>query len=299
MSLEGLTVPVPTLFGADGSLDPGKNARFVRNMSDAKVDHVFVLGSLGEFASVADDERGRLYEAVIDSVTGNADAWVGCGAPSTRQAVRYAEEAENAGAAAVVAVPPYYLHPTLSAIDRYYRAIHESVKIPLLADNDASLVGYALSPQMVHQLFRAGVIAGMMDTAGSLASIEGMLSGAPDGFVLLPGDDMLAMAAIERGAKGAIMGTANVAPKLCVALIAAARARDHAHASELQALVDELVAVSRAGPFPSTHKFLAALLREAEVGYRAPYDPLASEEEKAVLDLVAPIRARLQLYLGR
>ena len=299
MSLEGLTVPVPTLFAHDGTLDPGRNARFVRDLSDAKVDHLFLLGSLGEFPSVTDEERPRLYEAVIDSVTGRADAWVGCGAPSTRQAVRYAEEAEEAGAAAVVAVPPYYLHPTSSGIDRYYRAIHAAVKIPLLAYNIPSLVGYALPPSLVHEWFRAGVIAGAKDTAGSLASIEGMLAGAPDGFVLLPGDDMLATAAIERGAKGAIMGVANVAPKLCVALVAAARAHDLARAAELQSLVDGLVTVIRTGPFPATDKFLAAHLRRAEVGYRAPYDPLTPEEEKAVLDRLAPLRERLTPYIGR
>jgi 4-hydroxy-tetrahydrodipicolinate synthase len=299
MSLEGLAVPVPTLFNSEGELDPGKNARFVRDLSDAKVDHLFLLGSVGEFPSVTDVERARLYEAVIDSVTGKADAWVGCGAPSTRQAVRYAEEAESVGAAALVAVPPYYLHPTMSAVDRYYRAIHEAVKIPLLAYNIPSLVGYALPPQLLHEWFRAGVISGAKDTGGSLASIEGMLSGAPEGFVLLPGDDMWASAAIERGAKGAVMGVANVAPKLCVALVSAARAHEQTRARELQALVDELAEAIRAGPFPSTIKFLAANLRKAEVGYRAPYDPLTPEEETAVVDRLGPLRERLAPFLGK
>jgi 4-hydroxy-tetrahydrodipicolinate synthase len=299
MALEGLTVPVPTLFAADGALDPGKNARFVRDLSDAKVDHVFLLGSLGEFPSVTDDERPRLYEAVIDSITGKADAWVGCGAPSTRQAVRYAEEAESAGAAAIVAVPPYYLHPTLSAVEGYYRALHAVVKVPLLAYNIPSLVGYAMPPALLHNLFRAQVISGAKDTTGSLASIEAMIAGAPEGFVLLPGDDSLAAKAIDLGAQGAVMGVANAAPKLCGALVTAARSRDRARASELQALVDRIVEAVRAGPFPSTVKFLAGHLRGAEVGYRAPYGPLSAEEQKAVLERLEPIRERLQLYLGR
>jgi 4-hydroxy-tetrahydrodipicolinate synthase len=282
MALEGLTVPVPTLFAADGALDPGKNARFVRDLSDAKVDHVFLLGSLGEFPSVTDDERPRLYEAVIDSITGKADAWVGCGAPSTRQAVRYAEEAESAGAAAIVAVPPYYLHPTLSAVEGYYRALHAVVKVPLLAYNIPSLVGYAMPPALLHHLFRAQVISGAKDTTGSRASIEAMIAGAPEGFVLLPGDDSLAAKAID-----------------CGALVTAARSRDRARASELQALVDGIVEAVRAGPFPSTVKFLAGHLRGAEVGYRAPYGPLSAEEQKAVLERLEPIRERLQLYLGR
>ena len=116
MSLDGLVVPIATLFADDGALDPGRNSSFARGLAEAKVDHLFLLGSLGEFPSITDEERVRLQEVVIESVTGATDVWVGCGAPSTRQAVAYAESAEDSGAAALVAVPPYYLHPALASV---------------------------------------------------------------------------------------------------------------------------------------------------------------------------------------
>ena len=141
MTFLGLSVPIPTLFADDGALDTGRNAKFARTLSEVKVDHLFLLGSLGEFPSVEDNERPRLLENVIESTVGPADVWVGCGAPSTRRAVAFAEDAEGMGATAVVAVPPYYLHPVRSAIERYYRAIHAAVSIPLYAYNIPSLVG--------------------------------------------------------------------------------------------------------------------------------------------------------------
>jgi 4-hydroxy-tetrahydrodipicolinate synthase len=297
--LEGLIVPVATQFTEDGEVDYGKNARFVRDLADAKVDHLFLLGSLGEFPSITDEERPRLLEATIDSIPGRADAWVGCGAPSTRQAVRYATDAEAAGAAAVVAVPPYYLHPTPAEIDRYYRAIRAAIGIPLLAYNIPSLVGYALAPAQLHGLYRDEVIAGTKDTSGLLASVMSFLHDAPAGFVVFPGDDALVLESIDAGAPGAVMGLANIVPKLCVALVGAARSRDAARARELQQLVTSLGEVTRAGPFPSVDKFLAAHLRHAEVGYRAPYDALTPDEERAVLDRLGPLRERLAPFLGR
>ena len=299
MALEGLIVPIPTLFAGDESLDLGRNAKFARGLSDAKVDHLFALGSLGEFASLTDEERARVQEVVIESATGTTDVWVGCGAPSTRQAVGYAESAEADGAAAVVLVPPYYLHPPLPAVERYYRAVRDAVSIPVLAYNIPSLVGYALPPPLIHGLARAGVLAGVKDTSGSLASVEAFLSGAPEGFAVFPGDDSLAGPAIARGAAGAVMGIANVVPRLAVELVRAARAGDAARSGELQTLVDALVDVSRAGPFPATDKFLAAQLRGAEVGYRAPYDALSSEEERGVLARLEPLRERLKPFLSR
>lgn len=297
MSLDGLVVPTATLFADDGSLDPGRNAKFARSLSEAKVDHLFVLGSLGEFPSLSDEERGRLQEVVIESAAGLTDVWVGCGAPSTRQALRYAESAEAQGAAAVVAVPPYYLHPPLPAVERYYRAIRSVVSIPLLAYNIPSLVGYALPAPWVHSLARDGVIAGVKDTSGSLESVGAFLEGAPDGFAVFPGDDAFARVAIARGARGAVMGIANIAPRLCAELVRTARRGEEARAKELQDLVDALVDVRRAGPFPSTDKFLAAELWGAEVGYRAPYEALSTEEQERVRARLEPLRARLAPFL--
>ncbi len=297
MGLDGLVVPIPTLFNDDGDLDPGRNSKFARALSEARVDHLFALGSLGEFPSLTDPERASFEELVIESASGRTDVWVGCGAPSTRQAVRYAEEAETAGAAAIVAVPPYYLHPPLAAVERYYRAIHGAISVPLLAYNIPSLVGYSLPPALVHGLAHEGVLAGVKDTAGSLESVAAFLTGAPDAFAVLPGDDVLASAAIARGATGAVMGIANVVPALCVELVARARAGDRSRAEELQTLVDEVVRASRAGPFPSTDKFLAAHLRGSEVGYRAPYDRLTDAEERTVLSRLEPIRAQLRPFL--
>jgi 4-hydroxy-tetrahydrodipicolinate synthase len=298
-TLDGLSVPVVTLFGADGSLDLGKNSKFARNLADTKVDHLFVLGSLGEFPSVTDEERGRLVDLMCESATGQTDVWVGVGAPSTARAVAYAQQAESAGAEAVVVVAPYYLRPTPAAIERYYRAIHDAVSVPLLAYNIPSLVGYPLAPELVHRLAGDGVLAGLKDTAGELASVERFLDGAPKGFAVMPGDDALASEAIARGATGAVMGLANIVPRLCIELVSSARAGQTARAQELQAIVNELVAVARAGPFPSTDKFLAGRLRGADVGYRAPYDPLSPDEEKAVLARLAPLEERLRPFLGK
>lgn len=299
MALEGLSVPVPTLFNDEGAVDPGKNARFARDLSDAHVDHLFVLGSLGEFPSITPVERGPLLEVVIGSAGGKTDVWAGCGAPSTAQAVAFAEEAEGIGASALVAVPPYYLHPSVPAIDQYYRVLRKAVTVPLLAYNIPSLVGYALPPALVHSLARDGVLAGVKDTAGSLESVRSFLAGAPDDFAVFPGDDALAASAIALGAKGAVMGLANIVPKLCVELVAAARRGDSARTQELQSIVDRLVEVTRAGPFPSADKFLAAHLRGSDVGYRAPYGPLTAEEEASVLARLDPIRPLLAPFLGK
>lgn len=299
MALEGLAAPALTMFGSNEAVDPGRNSRFVRELCEAHVDHVFVLGSTGEFPSLTARERGPLIDIAVDSVTAGVDVWAGCGAPSTAQAIGFAQEAEELGVTALVAVPPYYLHPSMHSVDRYYRALRKAVSVPLLAYNNPFLVGYPLPASLLHSLARDGVLAGVKDSGGSFESVDAYLTDAPEGFAVLPGDPPLASAAIERGAKGAVMAVSNIVPRLCVELVAAARGGNWVRARELQPVVDELVTLVKSGPPISTIKFLAANLRGCEVGYRAPYDALTPEEEAAVLARLEPLRHRLAPFLGK
>jgi 4-hydroxy-tetrahydrodipicolinate synthase len=297
MSIGGLAVPVPTMFSDTGGLDVEKNSRFARELSEAGVPHLFLLGSLGEFPSVTEEERRSLLTGVIQGLPAGTDVWVGCGAPSTFQAVHFARSAEESGAGALVAVPPYYLRPTENAVSNYYRAIRAAVQIPLLAYNIPSLVGYPLTAELVLRLAEEGVLAGVKDTSGSLSSVQSFMRGAPAGFAVLPGDDRLATESILSGAAGAVMGTANVLPKLGVQLVAAALQKDQLAAKALQTVVDRLSDVVSAGPFPSTDKFLAQKLRGCAVGYRSPYDPLTPEEEQLVLAALGAHEAEFRSYL--
>lgn len=297
MVLDGLAVTVPTIFGMNGEIDAGQNARFTRKLCDAHVDHIFTLGTTGEFPLVTAPERPVVLESIIESLGWHTDAWVGCGAPATAQAVAYAEQAEEAGAAAVVVVPPYYLTPTEASIKHYYRAIKKAVGVPVLGYNVPAHIGYALSPALVHELAREKVLSGIKDTSGSIDSVQGFLQSAPEGFAVFPGDDILAAPGIEAGAAGAIMGSANVVPRLAVELVGAARRHDRLMVTKLETPLRALLVALEAGPFPSVVKYLAQRVRGAEVGYREPYGPLTSEERAKVDAALAPAEPLLRPYL--
>jgi dihydrodipicolinate synthase/N-acetylneuraminate lyase len=298
MTLAGLAVPTPTLFDDEGRIDPERNRRYTDGVCRAGVDHVFALSSLGEFPSVDSDERPGLLTAVRDGLHGAADLWVGVGAPSTRRAVRHAVGASEAGADVLIATPPYYLRPTDAEIQSYYRAIGHATDRLVLAYNNPARVGYPLSPTLVHSLAQEGVIVGIKDAAGSFESLEGFLTDAPPGFDVLAGDDRLARRALGAGAAGAVMGLANVAPRLAVEFLRSIGARNESLSNELEGVIEEVARVIATGPFPSTTKFLAARLRGAPEGYRAPYETLTPLEQARVLGALAPIEPRLRRWLG-
>ncbi|MCI4326376.1 MAG: dihydrodipicolinate synthase family protein [Thermoplasmata archaeon] len=295
--LHGLAVPVPTVFDPDGAIDPGASGAFVRTIASAGADHILLLGALGESALVEDAERRILLESTLESLPAKSDAWVGVGAPGTRRSVRLALAAEEAGAAALIAAPPYGLRLTTDALAHYYQAIREATKIPIVVENAPALAGSTLTPELVHRLARERVIDGITDGSGFLESVAGFLRGAPEGFAVFSGEDALALAAVEKGAAGAALPSANVVPKLGVALVRAARAHETARANELQVLVTRVGEAIRSGPFPATVKFLAGQAWGARVGYRSPGEPLTPEEERTVLGTFEPLRPVLRPFL--
>ncbi|MGI0151852.1 MAG: dihydrodipicolinate synthase family protein, partial [Thermoplasmata archaeon] len=188
------------------------------------------------------------------------------------------------------------LHPSLASVGRYYREVRAAVSIPVYAYNIPSLVGYALPPSLIHGLGAEGVLIGVKDTSESLASLEGFLSGAPPGFEVIPGDDHLAAPAIARGASGAIMGLANIIPRLAKDLVVAAQSNRAPEVTRLQNLIEILQFVVAGAPFPSAGKFLAARVRGVKVGYRSPYDPLTPDEEAHLLARWSAVESRFSEY---
>jgi 4-hydroxy-tetrahydrodipicolinate synthase len=145
-----------TPFAQDGSaIDVDAWGRFLDWQLDVGVPGIIVLGSTGEFLSVADDERTQLVETAIEHVAGRIPVLVGTMNAHTPRAVRYSREAEALGADGLMIVPPYYFTPTEDEIFEYYRAISEAVSIPIMLYNNPVTTNVDMSAKLVGRLTRA------------------------------------------------------------------------------------------------------------------------------------------------
>jgi 4-hydroxy-tetrahydrodipicolinate synthase len=145
-----------TPFSEDGSaIDTGALARFLDWQLEVGVPGIIVLGSTGEFLTVSDDERTQLVEATIRHIGGRIPVLVGTMNAFTPNAVRYSREAERLGADGLMIVPPYYYTPTEDEIFGYYRAISESVQIPIMLYNNPVTSNVDMSAKLVGKLTRA------------------------------------------------------------------------------------------------------------------------------------------------
>jgi dihydrodipicolinate synthase/N-acetylneuraminate lyase len=107
-----------------------------------------------EFYLLSEEERMRGAEIIIRVAASRRPVVVGVQAPTKELAVRFARHAESKGADAVIALPPYLGHADLDTVAEYYRALAESVKVPIFIQNSGGTWGPAMSVAFVVQLAR-------------------------------------------------------------------------------------------------------------------------------------------------
>jgi 4-hydroxy-tetrahydrodipicolinate synthase len=156
MTFLGSYTVMITPFTEDGSaIDVPALERFLDWQVGVGVPGIIVLGTTGEFLTVSDDERTQLVEATIRHIGGRIPVLVGTMNANTASAVRYSREAERLGADGLMVLPPYYYTPTENEIFGYYKAIAESVEIPIMLYNNPVTSNVDMSAKLVAKLARS------------------------------------------------------------------------------------------------------------------------------------------------
>ncbi|MDX1664235.1 MAG: dihydrodipicolinate synthase family protein [Candidatus Promineifilaceae bacterium] len=215
----------------------------------AGVRGLFVGGTTGEGLLLADNERRRLHEAVLDAVGGRVPTLVHVGANNTRDAVALAEHAATVGASGVVAITPTFLPVSDEALLHYFHDVAEAAPetpffvydIPQLAVNG---VGPALLARLGESL---PTFAGMKCSRTDAQIIRRLIDAAPPGAAVFAGNEPIALGSLAMGATGLITGLSTAVPEPFVALVDAFTAGDIAEARRQQQLINRLLTLLPAG----------------------------------------------------
>ncbi|RMB12091.1 dihydrodipicolinate synthase family protein [Eilatimonas milleporae] len=129
--------------------------RFIDWQVDSGVPGIIVLGTTGEFLTLTEEEREQVVAETVSHVNGRMDVLVGTMDAHTPRAVRFSRQAERLGAQGVMVIPPYYYTPTNDEIFNYYKAIAESISIPIMLYNNPFTSNVDMSAAMVARLTKA------------------------------------------------------------------------------------------------------------------------------------------------
>ena len=270
---------------------PFKNAKVdeakVRELVEMHVaggtDGLIPCGTTGESPTLSHDEHRRLVELVVEAARKRITVIAGTGSNATSEAVDLTKHAERAGANGALVVSPYYNKPTKEGLYRHFRAVADSVQIPIVVYNIASRTGVNIETPTMTRLARdCRNIVGVKEASGSLDQMAQVIAACGPDFTVLSGDDNLTIPLMAIGGHGVISVIANILPRETADMVHAALDGDWKRARELHY---KLLPLARAAfletnPIPIKEAMAMAGMLTAE--FRLPMCPMGEANRETL-----------------
>ncbi len=239
--VSGVLVPLVTPFDAlSGELDIVGIRGNVRALIAVGVRGVVVAGSTGEAVYLDADERRRLIDAVRGVVPDGRLLVAGTGAESTRATIRLTREAAEAGADAVLVMPPAFYRGAMTphTLLDHYRGVADAAPVPVIVYQvPLRMNTLDLPTGLVAELSGHENVVGIKDSRGDLGIVGELLEQSRRGFQVLVGSGAMLYAALEVGAVGGVLGVANIAPRASADLVRAYQTGRPQEAGRLQEVI--------------------------------------------------------------
>lgn len=230
---KGCIVALVTPF-KDGQVDETKIRELVEFQVKSGTNGIVPCGTTGESPTLDHEEHDRVVEVCIEAVNKRIPVIAGTGSNSTAEAVALTQHAARSGADGALVVTPYYNKPTQKGLYLHFKAVADSVDIPIILYNIEGRTARNIETDTVAQLARdCKNIIGVKEASGSLEQVKSVRKACGKDFIVLSGDDALTLPIMELGGTGVISVVGNIVPYDVVAMINAFNAGDKSKASRI------------------------------------------------------------------
>ena len=206
----GSLVALVTPF-SDGQVDFETLRELVDFQIQSGIDGLVPVGTTGESPTLSNEEHQKVIEVVVKEAAGRVPVIAGAGSNSTSEAIEMTRFAKSVGADATLQVTPYYNKPTQEGLYQHFKAIAETVDLPVVLYNIPGRSVINMDPATVARLAEIENIVAIKEATGSLDQASEIASRCP-GLTILSGDDSLTLPLASVGAKGVISVVANIVP---------------------------------------------------------------------------------------
>lgn len=267
---------------SDGVVDEKAFAEFVQWQVAEGINGLVPCGTTGESPTLSHAEHMRVIELCVEAVGGKVPIMAGSGSNSTEEAIFLTRHAQDAGVDAALVVAPYYNKPSQEGLFQHFKAIAESVDIPIFIYNIPGRSVVNISDETLVRLAQLPNIMGVKDATGDLCRPLTLRHKGGGRLVQLSGEDMTTVGFNASGGVGCISVTSNIAPKLCAQVQAACLANDYAKALELHQAMVPLHEVLFSETSPAPVKYAASLLGKCTPDVRLPLVTVSDACQKNV-----------------
>jgi 4-hydroxy-tetrahydrodipicolinate synthase len=235
-------------------------------------------GTTGESATLNFEEHERVIQIAIEQVKKRVPVIAGTGSNSTEEAIMLTRKAAESGADASLQVSPYYNRPTQKGLYEHFKAIANSVDIPIILYNIASRTGVNIEPETIARLAKdCKNIVAVKEASGSLDQMSRIRQLCGDKFQLISGDDSLTLPVLSIGGIGIISVVANIVPHDVAQMVAEFQKGNIKKAQEMHFRLLPLTKSLFIETNPIPVKTAMGLLGMCEPDLRLPMCPMSPE----------------------
>lgn len=287
--LRGTGVALVTPFKNDGAIDFTALGKVIDHVIQGGIDYLVTLGTTGETPSLSKEEKIAIIEFTFSHTASRVPIIVGVGGNNTAEVISDLQKFPLTDALAVLSVAPFYNKPSQEGIYQHYKKIAEASPKPVILYNVPGRTGRNMTAATSIRLAKdCPNVVGLKEASGDMAQCMEILRDAPSNFVVMSGDDLLALPQIACGMQGVISVAANAFPLEYSNMVRACLAGDFVKAKTINDPLIEAYDMMFAENNPSGVKAFMHQMGLLENELRLPLVPLSE-----------PIHSRVKAYLSK
>jgi 4-hydroxy-tetrahydrodipicolinate synthase len=206
----GAGVAIVTPFTNDG-IDFKKLEELIEFQIKEGTDALIICGTTGEASTMPDDEHKSAIKFAVETVKKRIPVIAGTGSNDTHHAIALSKYAEEVGSDAILSVTPYYNKTSQKGLVEHFKAIANSISIPVILYNVPSRTNLNINPETLKELSLIPNIVGIKEC--NFNQVGDIINLCGEDFAIYSGDDNMVYPILSMGGKGVISVMANMIPK--------------------------------------------------------------------------------------
>lgn len=286
--LRGSIAPVVTPFHEDESIDYDSFKALINWHIESGTHGISVTGTTGEPSSLTADERVQLMEAAHQAVKGRVPFVPGTGSVNHQETLYLTKKAQEIGADAAMVIVPYYNKPSQHALYKHFKAVADSVDLPVIIYNIPGRTGVNLHVQTLARIKEdCPNVIGIKESNKDFEHVNRVLLTCGRDFLLYSGIELLCYPMLAIGGAGHISATANILPDKVAQIYDAWVEKDLDTALNLHYELMELNDVLFKDTNPAPLKAALGMMGKMKPVLRLPMDLPSAELQKEVREVLS------------
>ena len=283
----GTGIAIVTPFHSNGTIDWESFKKLIHFWVEGKVEYLVVLGTTGESATVHGDDKQQVFSFVNKEVNGRLPLVAGIGGYDTSEVINGFKKFDLTGYDAILSVSPYYNKPNQEGLFQHYKTLSDHTPLPVIMYNVPSRTGQNITAETQLRIAReCKNVFATKEASGNFDQVMHIIKYKPADFMVISGDDGIALPMIALGAEGVTSVVANAYPKGFSDMIRLCLQGKFTEAQQLHYRYTDIINSMFAEGSPSGVKAYLSEMGLCQNSFRPPVWPVSSAHHLKITELM-------------